>query len=116
MDYGDYKVSTENDYSTIIDDMWNGRAQLVDIREAQEWDQARFECAIHIPLSDLSNGIGIDILKEIKAANKKIYLHCLSGSRVRVAEILLAQYGCKDFSIIPFSMMEMLEKGFKPKQ
>lgn len=116
MDYGDYKVSSEDEYATIIDDMRNGRAQLVDIREAAEWEQARFECAIHVPLSDLSKGIGIEILKEIKASNKKIYLHCLSGSRVRMAEKLLGQYGCKDFSIIPFSMMEMLEKGFKPKQ
>jgi rhodanese-related sulfurtransferase len=116
MDYGDYKVSSEEDYAQIIEDMRNDRAQLVDIREIQEWEQARFECAIHVPLSDLSKGIGVDILKEIKATNKKIYLHCFSGSRVQMAKTILGQFGCQDFSIIPFSMMQMLEKGFKPKQ
>ncbi len=116
MDYGEYQVVSEDGYTEILDDMRSGRAQLVDIRERQEWSEFRFECAVHAPLSELAKGIGIDALKEIKNSNKKIYLHCLSGSRVRMAEQILGQYGCSEFSIIPFSMMQMLEKGFKQKQ
>ncbi len=116
MDYGEYKVAGEDKYIDILDDMRNGRAQLVDIRERQEWDEFRFECAVHVPLSELAKGVGIDTLKKIKESNKKIYLHCLSGSRVRMAEQILGQYGCSEFSIIPFSMMQMLEKGFRQKQ
>ncbi len=116
MDYGNHKVFTDEDYEQILDDLRNGRAQLVDVREESEWNSFRFECAIHLPLSKLANAIGIDKLKEIKEANKKIYLHCRSGARVKMAEKILAQYGCREFSILPISMMEMLQKGFRQKQ
>jgi rhodanese-related sulfurtransferase len=102
----------KEDYTKILEEIRSDKAQLVDIREQNEWEQSRFQCAIHVPLSGLAKGIGVDILKKIKQENKKIYLHCRSGNRVRMAEKVLAQYGCTDFSIIPASMMEMIEKGF----
>ena len=103
----------KEDYTKILDDLRGGEARLIDIREESEWNQKRFKCATHIPLSDLSRGIGIEILKEIKESNKKIYLHCRSGSRVRKAQKVLAQYGCTDINIIPLTMMKMLEEGFR---
>jgi rhodanese-related sulfurtransferase len=69
---------------------------------------------MHIPLSDLAGGIGVETLKEIKKSNKKIYIHCRSGNRARKAQEILAQYGCSDIHIIPISMMKMLEEGFAP--
>ncbi len=102
----------KEDYEEILQELRGGKAQLIDIREQSEWEQGRFKCAIHVPLSELSRGKGIEILKEIKQANKKIYLHCRSGNRVRKAEQILTQYGCTEFSVIPLSMMQMLEKGF----
>src|SRR3990172_5082320 len=95
----------KNDYKQILQEVRNGSAQLVDIREQNEWEQNRFKCAIHVPLSDLAKGVGVDVLKKVKEENKKIYLHCRSGNRVQVAEKILAQYGCTEFSIIPGSMM-----------
>lgn len=100
------------DYQTLLKELRSGQAQLIDIREASEWQQARFQCAIHVPLSDLAQGKGVEILKEIKQKNKKIYLHCRSGQRVKKAKEVLARYGCTEFSIIPLTMVEMLDKGF----
>ena len=61
----------KEDYRKILDDLRGGEARLIDIREESEWNQNRFKCAAHIPLSDLSRGIGLEILKEIKQSNKK---------------------------------------------
>ena len=109
------EVDPQKDYQQVLDDLRGGRAQLVDIREKTEWEQNRFKCAIHVPLSDLARGVGVEILKEIKASNKKIYLHCRSGNRVMKAKEVLAHYGCTEFSVIPLSMMQMLEQGFQFK-
>lgn len=113
----DYMFEDKKDaYKEILEEVHNGSAQLVDIREQNEWEQNRFKCAVHVPLSGLAKGVGIDILKNIRKENKKIYLHCRSGNRVRMAEKVLAQYGCTEFSIIPDSMMKMLEQGFELTQ
>lgn len=103
----------KEDYRKILDELRGGEARLIDIREESEWNQNRFKCATHIPLSDLSRGIGLEILKEVKKSNKKIYLHCRSGNRTRKAQKILAQYGCTDINVIPINMMKMLEEGFK---
>lgn len=102
----------QRDYQEVLDELRGGRAQLIDIREQKEWDQYHFKCAMHIPLSDLARGIGVDTLREIKKANKKIYIHCRSGSRARKAQEILAGYGCKEIHIIPITMMKMIEAGF----
>ena len=112
----DYMFDEEKDtYTKILNEARNNKAQLVDIREKDEWDKSHFKCAIHLPLSDLKKGIGIDDLRKIKQEDKKIYLHCRSGNRAKQAEEILAQYGCKEFSVIPISMLQMLEKGFEVK-
>ena len=102
-----------DDYQDILQELRGGRAQLIDIRELSEWEKNHFKCAVHLPLSDIAKGIGVEILKGIKQANKKIYIHCRSGNRARKAQEILAQYGCKEINIIPITMMKMIEKGFK---
>lgn len=103
----------KDDYPEILKELRGEQARLIDIREKAEWEQNRFKCAVHIPLSDLSRGKGIDILKDIKKSKKKIYLHCRSGNRAREAQKILRKYGCTDVHVIPLSMMKMLEKGFR---
>jgi rhodanese-related sulfurtransferase len=100
------------DYQDILQELRSGKAELIDIRERNEWEQAHFKCARHVPLSDLAKGIGVEILKDIRKANKKIYIHCRSGNRARKAQQILAQYGCKEFHVIPITMMKMIEEGF----
>ena len=102
----------QEDYQQVLREMRSGNAQLIDIRERNEWEKNHFKCAMHIPLSDLAKGIGVGSLKEIKESNKKIYIHCRSGNRARKAQQVLAQYGCKEIHIIPITMMKMMEEGF----
>ena len=62
----------KDDYQKILKELRAANAQLIDIRESSEWEQHHFKCAIHIPLSDLAKGKGIETLKEIKRDNKKM--------------------------------------------
>lgn len=103
----------KEDYQQILKELRGGKAQLIDIRERSEWEQNRFKCAMHIPLSELSRGVGVEVLKDIKQSNKEIYLHCRSGNRAREAQKVLAQYGCTKINIIPITMLKMLEEGFR---
>lgn len=102
----------ENEYENILKELRGGKAQLIDIREQNEWEKSHFKCAIHLPLSDLTRGVGIEVLKGIKQSNKKIYIHCRSGNRARKAQVVLAKYGCKEINIIPITMMKMIDEGF----
>jgi len=102
------------DYRGVLQELRAGKAQLIDIRERNEWEQLHFKCAMHMPLSELARGIGVETLKDIKRSDKKIYIHCRSGNRARKAQDILAQYGCKEIHIIPISMMKMIEEGFRP--
>ena len=102
----------QEDYHEVLHELRGGKAQQIDIRERNEWERNHFKCAMHIPLSDLAKGMGVDSLKEIKKANKNIYIHCRSGNRARKAQQVLAKYGCKEIHIIPISMMKMIEEGF----
>lgn len=113
----DYLFDDKKDtYKEILNEVRNGKAQLVDIREKNEWEESHFKCAIHLPLSNLMKGIGVDVLRKIRQEKKKIYLHCRSGNRAKQAEKILAQHGCKEFSVIPLSMLTMIDKGFQLKK
>ncbi len=103
----------QEDYKKILQELKGGKARLIDIREQKEWEQNHFKCAMHIPLSDLARGIGVETLKEIKKSDKKMYIHCRSGNRARKARDILARYGCTEIHIIPITMMKMLEEGFQ---
>ena len=103
----------QDNYQEVLQELRGNKAQLIDIRERKEWEEYHFKCAIHIPLSSLARGVGVETLKEIKKSNKKIYIHCRSGNRARKAQQILAQYGCKEIHIIPISMMKMIEEGFR---
>ncbi len=100
------------DYQEILQELRSGKARLIDIREHDEWEKNHFKCALHIPLSDLVKGIGVESLREIKESNRKIYIHCRSGNRVRKAQKVLAQYGCTEIHVIPITMLKMIEEGF----
>lgn len=102
----------QDDHREILQELRDGKARLIDIRERNEWEKSHFKCAQYIPLSDLAKGIGVESLKEIKKSNKKIYIHCRSGKRARKAQETLARYGCTEIHIIPITMMRMIEQGF----
>ena len=77
----------------------NGEALLVDVREQNEWDQAHFKSAIHVPLSGLQlRGV---CPQEVLESPHRLYLHCAAGVRVHPAAAALSRLGCPD--VVPLS-------------
>lgn len=75
------------------------KAQLIDVREPNEFDGGHILGARNIPLTQLKAR-----LKEIRT-DKPVYLYCQSGSRSGRAAQMLYRKGYKDLS--------HLEGGFK---
>jgi rhodanese-related sulfurtransferase len=79
----------------------SGRAQLLDVREEEEWEMGHLEVANFVPLSSLNEGECPEGLDKTMTT----YIHCRSGKRVLQAAPLLTKMGFK--KIIP------LEEGFE---
>lgn len=71
----------------------DGKAVLVDVREADEWKDGHLKDAKHIALSDLKKGIPADELKKTLPAGSVVYLHCASGKRCLAAADILKKEG-----------------------
>ncbi|QHS22735.1 rhodanese-like domain-containing protein [Virgibacillus sp. MSP4-1] len=75
------------------------KAQLIDVREPNEFDRGHILGARNIPLSQLKQRL-IEVRED-----KPVYLYCQSGSRSRRAANILYKNGCRDIS--------QLKGGFK---
>jgi rhodanese-related sulfurtransferase len=62
-------------------------AQLVDVREKQEWDEAHIPNTVHIPLGDLGRRAG-----ELDTSRPVVAL-CRSGNRSKTAVQVLQRAG-----------------------
>ena len=74
--------------ATIHDWMVRGEAVLIDVREPQEWAQARISGAVLLPLSSFDPAL-VPALVGVPPG-KKLVFHCLSGVRCGTAAELLA--------------------------
>eukprot|EP00617_Octactis_speculum_P001629 CAMPEP_0185783900 /NCGR_PEP_ID=MMETSP1174-20130828/119688_1 /TAXON_ID=35687 /ORGANISM="Dictyocha speculum, Strain CCMP1381" /LENGTH=124 /DNA_ID=CAMNT_0028475189 /DNA_START=104 /DNA_END=478 /DNA_ORIENTATION=- len=79
-----------------LEDMWEeireGEAILVDVREPNEWSQAYFKDASLVSLSSLMDGQ----LPDLPQGDKRLYLHCAAGIRVHRAHPILNDMGYTD--------------------
>ena len=69
---------------TMVDEVKSGRAQLLDVRTLEEWQEGHIEYALHIPLDELLRGEMEGLIP-----TKKIYVHCRSGGRAGTATAYL---------------------------
>lgn len=87
----------------------SGQAQLLDVREKEEWNAGHLRHAILLPLSILRSG------KEIPSFLRKdlpTYLHCRSGKRVHLAAPLLQAKGFQTVIPLSQSFSTLIQLGF----
>ena len=84
---------TTDTNETVKKNVTDGKAVLVDVREAAEWKDGHLKDARHLALSDLKAGVPAEKLKEKLPAGKVVYLHCASGKRCLAAADLLKKQG-----------------------
>lgn len=83
---------TTDSLDTVKKNMADGKAVLVDVREADEWKEGHLKDAKHLALSDLKAGVPAETLKKTVPPGSVVYLHCASGGRCKVAgDVLKAQ-------------------------
>ena len=90
------------DIEIIKKELLEGKAQLLDVREMNEWKEGHLKLAKHISLSSLQEGE--EPPKDIDR-DQKTYLHCRSGNRTLIAAPLLEN--------MDFSKIVPLNKGFE---
>ena len=96
------------DLDDIKDQLEDGKAQLFDVREQDEWDAGHLSQASLVPLSSLSEGNepqGYD-------KSKKTYLHCRSGKRVMTAAPILEEMGFEDVTPLNEGFEALMAEGF----
>ena len=91
------------------DELEAGSAQLLDVREFNEWQEGHLKQAVFAPLSELEAGDepeGVDL-------DKKTYLHCRSGQRVHMAAPLLEDLGIDEVIPLDEGFAQLLDEGFE---
>ena len=86
-----------------------GTAQLLDVREPDEWAAGHLAQAILVPLSVLKENQRPETLD----ASKKTYLHCRSGRRVLTAKPLLNAMGFVDVVALNEGFDDLVKLGFE---
>jgi rhodanese-related sulfurtransferase len=84
---------TTDSLETVMKRVGDGKAVLVDVREADEWKDGHLKDARHLALSDIKAGVPADKLKEKLPPGSVVYLHCASGKRCLAAADLLKKQG-----------------------
>ena len=89
----------------------DGKAVLIDCREADEWDDGHLKDAKPLPLSELPEAIKSGKVAKEYPKTKAIYAHCAAGGRCLKAAEELKKAG---YDVRPLSQGydELLKNGF----
>jgi rhodanese-related sulfurtransferase len=83
---------TRDSLETVKKAVADGKAVLVDVREADEWKGGHLKDARHLSLSDIRAGVPADRLKRVAPPGTIVYLHCAAGGRrLKAADLLKGQ-------------------------
>lgn len=89
-----------------------GKAQLIDVREVEEWNEGHLEVARLYQLSDINDQPSKEELKKRFGEQKIVYLHCRSGGRCLLATEVLKDKGY-DIRPLKQGYTELLKNGFQ---
>jgi rhodanese-related sulfurtransferase len=84
---------TADTLDTVKKNVQGGKAILVDVREADEWQDGHVKGARHVALSELKKGVPAEALKKKLPPGSVVYLHCASGRRCLAAADILKKQG-----------------------
>lgn len=103
---------TTDGLETVKKNVKDGKAVLVDVREADEWKDGHLKNAKHLALSDLKKGVPDEQLKKALPAGSVVYLHCASGKRCLAAADILKKQGY-DVRPLKDGYQGLLKTGFE---
>lgn len=66
---------------------------LIDVRSEEEYNEGHHDGAVNIPLDQIPT-------HEFPDMCEKMTVYCASGGRARVAQMILAQRGCKSVELL----------------
>ena len=97
---------------TVMKNVTDEKAVLVDVREKKEWDAGHVEGAIFLPLSALKKGVDAETLAKVLPSDKVLYIHCVVGKRAVAAGNVLEEF---DYAVRPIKpgYVELIEAGFE---
>jgi rhodanese-related sulfurtransferase len=102
---------TADTLETVKKNVQGGKALLVDVREADEWQDGHVKGAKHLALSELKKGVPVDELKKKLPPGSVVYLHCASGKRCLAAADLLKEQGY-DVRPLKDGFRSLVKNGF----
>ena len=102
---------TKDSLKTVLRNVTEETAVLVDVREQSEWDQGHIEGAIFLPLSALRKGVHAETLAKLLPTDTVLYTHCVVGKRAVTAGNILEDF---DYEVRPLKpgYKELLKAGF----
>ncbi len=103
---------TKDSLQTVLKNVNDKKAVLVDVREKQEWDRGHVEGAIFLPLSKLQPKPDAEALAKLLPKDKIIYTHCIVGMRSLKAANILEKLGYEVRPLKP-GYDELIAAGFK---
>lgn len=102
---------TKESLASVLKNLAEDKAILIDVREQREWDSGHLEQARLLPLSELRNGVEAGSLKERLPEDRIIYTHCKAGVRSCLAADILAKYGYEVRALKP-GYKDLVKAGF----
>lgn len=90
-------------------ELTEGTAQLLDVREFNEWQQGHLKQAVLVPLSQLEGFQEPDDAEP----DVKTYIHCRSGQRVLRAKPILEEMGFEEVIALGEGFADLAAYGFE---
>jgi phage shock protein E len=109
---GAVKENTKDSLKTVMKNVTEEKAVLVDVREKKEWDEGHIEGSIFLPLSALKEGVSKEQLAKKLPKDRILYTFCVVGKRAITAGSILEKYGYEVRALKP-GYKELVKAGFK---
>jgi rhodanese-related sulfurtransferase len=102
---------TTDSLDKVKQQLADGKAVLIDVREPSEWDEGHLKDAKLLSVSKLRKGVPAEELDKLMTKGKVVYAHCKSGGRCLEAADRLQKLGYEVRPLKP-GYQELLKAGF----